>query len=137
MIGLLFLTLAACGGRTVGATDGGAPSIVGDWFECKDIACNTISDDGMRFGADGTLRELNAPGAALEPGERYCVSARVIFGTYTWDGASLTMEVPGAAPVSTGLVIDGDRASYSLGGSSPKTGTLIRVNPPRPSGPCP
>ena len=131
---LLLLAIFSCGDRTVGEGE----TIVGDWFECDDLACKKIEDDGMRFNADGTLNELDAPGGTLDPGEQYCLGTKGVAGTYTWDGETLTLMMgKGGQPMSVGLVVEGDRATYGQQTGALQYGALIRINPPRLSGPCP
>ena len=76
------VTLAACGGTSTASSP-----LVGDWWECSDLACSSWDQDAIRFNDDGTFIGLRVVGTYAPP-EPYCGSTSTNSnGTYTLDAA--------------------------------------------------
>jgi len=126
---VLALGLFACDGETPipGAPLGWGPAsgtlyeppsagggILGDWFSCGDESCAQLSGQGIRFSADGTWTALSTTYYYEDQGTtaEYCLSYST--GTYSWDGATLTMRgFDYGGDLSCRVTFDGDVATVS------------------------
>jgi hypothetical protein len=91
----------------------GGGGIMGDWAFCEDAECAERGSSGVRFAADGTYATLWIWGEDAT-GAVYCVYTAD--GTYSWDGAGLTMhDVPDVGELSCRVTFADDRALLDCG----------------------
>jgi hypothetical protein len=113
-----------------------APSIVGDWFYCKDKDCKRLSYFGMRFSKDGTVTNLYASTPTYSPHEPYCYLSHPHFvGEYVWTGKKMLADMPRTTTTITlPFVIENDRVNIAADGLPPKY--LRHIPLPSAQGPC-
>jgi hypothetical protein len=156
LVGIIVLAAASCGDGLGGPypemnwgpasnslfkpSSSAAYGVLGDWFPYKDKASTVLSDNGLRFTAEGSWNALDAPGDSLEAGEHYCVEqGHGSSGTYTISGQTLTLQ----SELSKGI----QRLTFELQGMDAALVTAVvdgqtikapmrRINPPRSSGSC-
>jgi len=156
LVGIIVLAAAGCGDGLGGPypemtwgpasnslfkpSSSGAYGVVGDWFPCKDAACTTLDDGGLRFTQEGRWHALEAPGSRLEATESYCVEqSKNKSGSYTLSGSTLTLW----SELSKGVQkltfnmqgVDAAMVTFVIEGQT-VTAPMRRINPPRSSGSC-
>lgn len=106
--------------------------IVGDWFQCEDLGCRQLDGDGARFTEDGRVIPLDARGD-LDPEESYCDDLSEGIGQYRLEGSTLLLIDPNGQELVFEVKHAGDRLMLELSG---QTVMLLRIDPPRSTGPC-
>jgi len=91
-------------------------TIIGFWFPCELASslgetadnCMTLDDDGYQFTIDGEIYDIEEATQTSEPecgqspcfnsGKRSIAINQNLIGTYTYDGASITINLPAKSP---------------------------------------
>ena len=91
-------------------------TIIGFWFPCELASslgetaddCMTLDDDGYQFTIDGEIYDIEEATQTSEPecGQSPCFNSekrsiainKNLIGTYTYDGASITINLPAKSP---------------------------------------